>query len=123
MTLLLDTQVVLWWLRDDRRLGRDARRTIATADDAYVSAASIWEIAIKQSRGRLVAPPALLDAILADFRPLEITFDHALAVRDLEPIHADPFDRMLVAQATVERLTLVTNDPDIARYRVPVLPA
>jgi len=123
MGLLLDTQVVLWWLRDDRRLGRDARRTIATADDAFVSAASIWEIAVKQARGRLVAPPALLDAILADFRPLEITFHHALAVRDLAPIHADPFDRMLVAQAMVERLTLVTNDPDIARYRVPVLPA
>jgi len=123
VSLLLDTQVLLWWLRADRRLGRAVRDSIASADEAYVSAASVWEIAIKQSRGRLVVPPGLLDAIVADFRPLEITFDHALAVRDLEPIHADPFDRMLVAQALVERLTVVTNDPDIARYRVPVLPA
>jgi PIN domain nuclease of toxin-antitoxin system len=94
----------------------------------WVSAASAWEVAIKSALGRLHLPgPAaeVLPAALAenDFAPLPISIDHALRVSELPPLHADPFDRILIAQAIAESLTIITADAIFARYPVPVFPA
>lgn len=129
MNLLLDTHVLLWWLADDARLGERARSAIADARNrAWVSAASAWELAIKSALGRLDLPgPAaeVLPAALAesDFTALPISIDHALGVGALPPVHADPFDRLLIAQAIAQSLTIVTADAIFARYPVAILPA
>lgn len=125
MRLLLDTHVLLWWLADDPRLAEPARLAIGAGEnDVVVSAASAWEIAIKSRLGK-VSAPGDLEQQLADngFLPLAVEVRHALGVRDLPDHHRDPFDRLLVAQAQIEGLTLVTVDPTIARYDVPVLAA
>lgn len=122
MRLLLDTHVVLWWRSDSLRLGRAARAAIASADVVWVSAASGWEAAIKQALGklRLAAPFSSLVAG-GDLSPLAITLPHADGVASLPPHHADPFDRMLIAQARAERLTIVTHDRQFEPYDVPIL--
>ena len=125
MRLLLDTHALLWWLTDDPRLTDRAREAIADpASSVFVSAAVAWEIAIKQALGRL-EPPEDLSVRLARerFEELAITIVHALRAAELPPHHGDPFDRVLVAQAELEGLTLVTRDPRIAQYGVAVLPA
>lgn len=122
MTLLLDTHVILWWQRDDRRLSRAARRAIATADIVWVSAVSGWEVAIKSGLGRLrLDEPfsALLGA--DDFTELPMTLAHAARLQQLAPHHSDPFDRMLVAQALAERATILSHDRALAPYGVPML--
>ncbi|HTD09277.1 MAG TPA: type II toxin-antitoxin system VapC family toxin [Solirubrobacteraceae bacterium] len=121
--LLLDTQALLWSVGDTNRLSSTAREVLsAGVVPAYVSAASVWEIAIKRASGKLEAPDDLLEQIvIADFGELGITFKHAMLAGALPPHHRDPFDRMLVAQAQSERLILVTNDARIAAYDVPVL--
>lgn len=122
MKLLLDTHVVLWWQRDDRRLNRAARRAIAVADIVWVSAVSGWEVAIKSSLGRLRLDDPLSCLLSADdFAELPLTLAHAERLRTLAPHHADPFDRMLVAQALAERATLVSHDRAFAPYGVPML--
>ena len=123
MNLLIDTHVLLWWLDDSPRLGRAGRTAIADNQNFIaVSAATAWEIAINQAAGRLEAPADLLRAIDAEgFEPLPFTFPHALAAGELPRHHADPFDRLLIAQARLEGLTLVTADPNIAHYDVAVL--
>jgi PIN domain nuclease of toxin-antitoxin system len=89
---------------------------------AYVSAVSVWEIAIKRASGKLRVPEDLLEKVAdAGFGELDISFEHATLAGALPPHHGDPFDRMLIAQAQIEGLTLVTNDPRIAAYEVPVL--
>ena len=124
MNLLLDTSALLWWLGDSERLGPLARSTIADPDNLiYVSAASAWEIAIKVQLGRLAGPPdpaTWLPAELAAnrFTPLAIGLHHALAVERLPPHHRDPFDRLLIAQAAIERLMLITGDWQLERYAV-----
>lgn len=125
MRLLLDTHVLLWALTDDARLRPDVRDRIADGrTEVLVSAASAWEIAIKRALGRLQVPGDLaIQLEAARFEGLDITIDHALAVGDLPDHHRDPFDRLLVAQAQVDRLTLVTHDPQIQRYDVAVLAA
>jgi PIN domain nuclease of toxin-antitoxin system len=129
MTLLLDTHTFLWWLEGSRKLGRRARRTIGAAESAvWVSAATAWEIAIKTALGRLTlseAPETCLprEILRSGFQPLAISIGHALAVRALPPHHADPFDRLLVAQAEAEGMTLVTADTVFERYGVPTLDA
>lgn len=123
MNLLLDTHVVLWIANEDGRLSPDAMDAIADPTRVvFVSAASAWEVAIKSALGKL-AIPGDWEAMLAHYRfePLDITAQHALAIRDLPAIHRDPFDRMLVAQARVERLVLVSHDAAIRAYDVPVL--
>lgn len=122
MTLLLDTHVILWWQRDDRRLKRAAREAIATADVVWVSAVSGWEVAIKTALGRLrLDEPfsALLGA--DDFTELPMTLAHTARLEQLPPHHSDPFDRMLVAQALTERATIVSRDRALAPYGVPML--
>lgn len=125
MNLLLDTHALLWWLADDPRLGSRAREAIAAAENLVAaSAASAWKIAIKRALGKLEAPEDLCGALAeAGLQPLPITVEHAVAAGALPAHHADPFDRMLVAQAATEGLAIVTVDERIARYGVPVLPA
>lgn len=128
MTLLLDTHVVLWSLLDPDRLSPDCARAIQDPEhEVLVSAASAWEIAVKQSLGKLVLPgPAeswLLEACeRAGFAWLAVTADDAVRVRGLPWHHRDPFDRLLVAQVTGHR-RLVTADPTLAVYGIPILPA
>jgi PIN domain nuclease of toxin-antitoxin system len=119
MTLLLDTHVILWWQRDDRRLHRRAREAIAKADVVWVSAVSGWEVAIKAALGRLrLTEPFRVLIAADDFTELPVTLTHTTRFEQLPPHHADPFDRMLVAQALVERATLVSRDRALAPYGV-----
>ncbi|MDQ6747209.1 MAG: type II toxin-antitoxin system VapC family toxin [Candidatus Dormibacteraeota bacterium] len=124
MRLLLDTHSLLWWLSADARLGPLAREGIAAAEVAFVSTASAWEMSIKGALGKLEAPSDLPQQLQRHrFTVLPIHLDHALGVRALPPLHRDPFDRMLVAQAQAEDLLLVSADPDVARYDVHVIDA
>jgi PIN domain nuclease of toxin-antitoxin system len=123
MRLLLDTHVAIWWLSGDRRLSPATRKAIEEAPDAYLSAVSLWEMFIKQGTGRLDLPAGFADALRDDFVELPLTFGHALEGRMLPRVHRDPFDRMLVAQARVEALTIVTADQTLSEYGVPVLAA
>jgi PIN domain nuclease of toxin-antitoxin system len=115
--LLLDTQILLWALAGHRRLPREARRLIDD-HESIVSAASIWEIALKVSIGRLEADPAAVRQALdpSGFEELAVTGEHAARVVQLPPHHRDPFDRLLVAQSLVEQLVLLTTDSQLAAY-------
>ena len=123
MRLLVDTQVAIWWLSGDRHLSKSTRLAIERADDAYLSAVSLWEMLIKVEAGRLEVPLGFVDALRDDFVELRLTSDHVVQGRALPPLHRDPFDRMLIAQAQAEGLTIVTSDETIPRYGVPVLVA
>jgi PIN domain nuclease of toxin-antitoxin system len=118
MKLLLDTHLVLWAMQDSKRLSHAARKHIRAAEASYVSAASIWEIAIKGSLGKLEIDSDLLEEQLAvaGFQPLPITWQHTVEVRKLAAHHRDPFDRMLVAQAISEPLRLLTHDAGLRAY-------
>ncbi|MBU2533385.1 MAG: type II toxin-antitoxin system VapC family toxin [Alphaproteobacteria bacterium] len=124
MRVLLDTHVALWAITDDARLPTRAREVIVdTANDVIISAASIWEIAIKHALARglptdmpVGAPEAVRYFRASGFTLLALTADHASAVAALPRIHRDPFDRMLVAQALHEPLRLITHDDVLARY-------
>jgi PIN domain nuclease of toxin-antitoxin system len=125
MRLLLDTHVLLWWLANNPRLSAYARTVIADSDNqVFVSAVSSWEIEIKRAIGKLEAPEDLLGAIAAnDFERLDIKIEHSLRLRELPLHHNDPFDRMLIAQALYEDLTLLSGDKKIALYEVPKIDA
>ncbi len=123
--LLIDTHVFLWWLADAPQPGRQARTLIAKAENqVFVSAATGWEIAIKKAMGPLVAPDDL-DGIVDEegFEKLPISFFHGERAGELPPLHRDPFDRMLIAQAQAEGLELVTADKMIPRYPVKTIDA
>ena len=122
MNLLLDTHILLWWLAGNRRLHTAARKTIMESARAYVSAASAWEIAIKVALGKLEFRGELAEQLaMNNLLPLAVTVPHALAAGALPVHHSDPFDRMLIAQAKLESLTLMTNDARLREYDVPVL--
>lgn len=118
MRLLLDTHVFLWVVTDDRRLKRQVRDLIRGAESVFVSAASIWEIAIKAHIGKLEGDPTqLTDAIAqSGFAELPVSARHGALVGRLPNHHDDPFDRLLVAQAMHEPLRLLTADRLLARY-------
>ena len=123
MNLLLDTHVLLWWLADAEELSTELRRRIADPrTGVWVSPVSAWEISIKSSLGKLTAPDDF-DEVLAKchFEELPITWRHASLAGQLPEHHRDPFDRMLIAQATSEGLTIATVDSVFAAYEVPVI--
>ena len=125
MDLLLDTHVVLWWDSSDPQLGPACASAIADPSNrVFVSAASVWEIAVKQRAGRLSFTGAPTQMIVRNgFLPLPITGDQAEAAAALPPIHQDPFDRILIAQALLRGAVLATADVAIKRYAVPLLSA
>jgi len=121
LNLLLDTHVALWAITDSPKLPKKARELIASPKSSvWISAATVWEIAIKHSLGRGDMPVSSQDALRyfrdSGYRFLPIEPEHAAAVEDLPAHHADPFDRLLVAQALVEPMRLMTHDSIVARY-------
>ena len=125
MLLLLDTHTFLWWNADDAALGQIARDAIAEPDNiVFVSAATAWEIATKRVSGKLEASGDIADWIQDNgFTEIAIDVVHAILSAELPKHHRDPFDRLLVAQASIEELTLVTSDPEIVKYDVQTLDA
>lgn len=124
MRLLLDTNVVIWWLEESPRLGMVTREAITGEAEVVVSAVSAFEIAAKMAVGKLRAPGDLAVQIAEQAMiELPVTVRHGLAVGQLPLHHRDPFDRLLIAQAMCERLTIVTADRAFAAYDVPILPA
>lgn len=129
MRLLLDTHCWLWMIGSPERLTPSGRSLLQSPEhELFLSSASSWEIAIKHARGKLPLPrtpaelvPALMER--TGVRGLPIEHAHALAVSSLPRHHDDPFDRLLIAQARLERLTIVTADPQFARYEVEILDA
>jgi PIN domain nuclease of toxin-antitoxin system len=127
MKFLLDTHTFLWWISDDGQLSDGAKKVIQNPEnELFLSAASAWEIAIKTNLGRLTLPasPSVfipeqlsLNAVMS----LQIEISHALQIASLPAHHRDPFDRMLVAQAQLEEMPLITADSQIARYEVEIL--
>jgi PIN domain nuclease of toxin-antitoxin system len=118
--LLVDTRALLWWLDDDPALSPAAREAIADpGNEPVVSTASVWEMAIKRALGKLNVPDDLPSKVLdAGFEWLTISAEHAWEARALPPHHGDPFDRVIVAQALLERLSIVTRDRRFGAYGV-----
>ena len=126
MTLLVDTHLLLWAAGEPQKLSKKARRLLDDSDSQlWFSAASLWEVALKHGLGRKdfrVEPRRLRRGLIDNgWRELTISSEHAVATLDLPPLHKDPFDRMLVAQAQVEGLALVTSDELVARYNGNIL--
>ncbi|OAH14138.1 type II toxin-antitoxin system VapC family toxin [Streptomyces jeddahensis] len=124
MRLLLDTHVALWWLGDSPELSDEVKGWLDTEPEVYLSAVSPWEVAIKLSIGKLPGPSDLAERLRdSHFKPLVITAAHGARAGQLPPHHRDPFDRMLIAQAQTEGLTIVTRDSWIPKYDVQTLRA
>ena len=125
MNLLLDTHALLWWLDDSPELSARARALIGDGrNPVFVSAASVWEIRIKEGLGKLEIPPDFRQTLdRQPFEPLPVTDAHAHGIADLPMHHRDPFDRILVAQAKCEGLTLVSRDGHLRRYGIPLVEA
>lgn len=123
MKLLFDTHAALWWLSDDDRFGPAAARQLSDADSqVLLSAAVVWEVAIKRALGKLNAPRDLAPTLIgAGALPLPVGLDHAAAVEDLPHHHRDPFGRILVAQATIEGAVLMTHDDAFRAYGIPLI--
>jgi len=123
--LLLDTNTLFWALIEPKRLAGNATAAIEDeSNDVFVSAVSAWEIGVKRAKGKLEMPSAL-GPMLAEtrFEALAVTLRHALAVEALPPHHHDPFDRILIAQAKLENLILVTSDREMRHYPIAVMSA
>lgn len=123
MNLLLDTHTVLWWFNKDNLASRAVDAIADPGNLAYVSVASIWEVSIKQSIGKLTLDEEFYVAVYEDFEPLHITVADARAAGSLPQHHRDPFDRMLVAQAMARDLTLVSRDRSLTSYGVKLMRA
>ena len=125
MNLLIDTHVLLWWLDDNPSLSKRARTVISDGKNpVFVSAVIIWEIRIKEALGKLKIPGNFREVLENQpFEMLDITAEHAHAVGELPSHHRDPFDRMLIAQAKVEGLILVTHDMTLKKYKIPLIKA
>lgn len=127
MRILLDTHAFLWWITDDERLSAAARDAItASENEVFVSAATAWEIVTKSRLGRLPIPEpsdVFISTHLREnaFQPLSITVRHTFALTSLPELHRDPFDRMLVAQALVEDMPLVSGDRQVQSYPAPTI--
>jgi len=125
MNLLLDTHVLLWWLDASPSLSQTAGEAISDVSNlVFVSAAVVWEIRIKQGLGKIIIPRDFRRVLEQQpFEKLPVTVDHAHAVGGLPSHHRDPFDRILIAQAKVEGLTIATHDSIFHQYDVPILEA
>lgn len=126
MRLILDTHILIWFLEGNRSLSNSRRQIISqTQDDIFVSIASLWETAIKVSLGKLTLSQSLADVVKQinseDIEILPITPEHTLQVSILLFHHRDPFDRIIISQAQVENLTVMTNDTDFIKYGIQVL--
>ncbi|MDZ8067537.1 MAG: type II toxin-antitoxin system VapC family toxin [Nostoc sp. DedQUE08] len=123
MSFLLDTHILLWFLENDSKLSNQVREIITNPENLiFVSAISAWKISIKQSLGKLIAPSNLEEALhFSRLEVLAITLAHGIKVADLPMYHKDPFDRMLIAQALVEGLTIITVDQKFKFYDVALL--
>lgn len=123
MRLLLDTHVVLSWLVGDRRLGARAEQQLEDpSNQLIVSAVVVWEVAIKRALGKLLIPMSFVEDVgRSEALKLPITIEHAAGVEQLPHHHRDPFDRLLVSQATIEKATIVSSDDKLRAYDVPVL--
>ncbi|WP_326658453.1 type II toxin-antitoxin system VapC family toxin [Streptomyces sp. NBC_00385] len=123
MKLLLDTHVVLWWLDDSAELNDEVKHLLDTEPSVFVSAVTPWEIAIKQSLGKLEGPADLAERVRdSQFLSLPITSGHGVRAGRLPGHHRDPFDRILIAQAQTEGMTVLTRDKWIPSYDVQVMP-
>ena len=123
MNLLLDTHVLIWWATDDAKLSQKDRQFLADPDhELYLSSVCLWEVAIKFGKGMLKIPPDLLRnrSLAAGFKSLQFTDLHAIEVARLPPVHQDPFDRALIAQAIAEPICLVTRDERLRGYAAPI---
>jgi len=123
LRLLLDTHVALWWVSDDERVSEAAARHMTDdTNQLLLSAAVVWEIAVKRSLGKLAVTDEYLPLLLdAGVRPLPINLEHAAGVEQLPWHHRDPFDRLLVAQAGIEGAAIMSRDDALAAYDVPVI--
>lgn len=123
MNVLLDTHILLWWLSNDGKLKNDYRDILSSPDNmCHISAASIWEISIKRALGKLEIPESYADELKREgFVELQITWSHCKKVSRLPLIHRDPFDRLLIAQAVLENLRLLTVDEHMKRYDVDIV--
>jgi PIN domain nuclease of toxin-antitoxin system len=123
MKLLLDTHILLWWLTQDRKLSQTEVDILTEPDNlVFVSAATGWEITVKKMIGKLEAPDDLPAALAANnFLELPITIEHSQQLYRLPLYHQDPFDRMMIAQAMSEDLTLMTRDTKIALYDIRII--
>jgi len=117
---LLDTHILLWWLTNDEKLSKELRHILTDAENIiYISSASVWEMAIKSQLGKLSMPDDLAETLIEQgFLSLAITFEHAVLAGHLPAVHRDPFDRMLLAQAKIENLTLLTHDKLLKKYKI-----
>jgi PIN domain nuclease of toxin-antitoxin system len=122
--MLLDTHTFVWWVGDSPRLPKRFRAAIAEpANDVFVSAVTVWEIAIKRRTGKISFSGGIVDEIRSQgFEPLAIAVGHAEAMERMPFLHRDPFDRMLVAQAMAEGMILLTVDAEIIKYAPNLLP-
>lgn len=119
MRLLVDSHVALWWLESSDRLGPESRRLLESADEVFFSAVTPWELGIKRALGKLDFPDGLAGALVADgFTELAVSAAHSEVAANLPPHHHDPFDRMLIAQAQIEVLVLMTADRALQPYDV-----
>lgn len=120
MNLLLDTHIVLWWLSDSNKLSKKSRSLISDVNNIiFVSVATGWEIAIKKSIGKLVAPDDFSQALQVNgFQPVSITLEHAELAGSLPRHHDDPFDRMIIAQNKIENLTLLSHNKHFKLYDI-----
>lgn len=125
MTYLLDTHVILWWLTDPKNISPKARKAISDKEEkVIISSASCWEMAIKKGIGRLKFPTNILEILTAEgFEVIPITANESLSVAELPLIHQDPFDRLLIVQAKLNDMVLITRDNTIMQYPVITLKA
>jgi len=125
MNVLLDTHTLLWWLDDNPTLSREAYNIISDGKNVvFMSAASIWEIRIKESIGKIDIPSNFKEILEKQpFEVLSITSEHAHAIKELPLIHRDPFDRMLITQGKIEKLAIITRDVIFSEYNIHVIKA
>ena len=123
MNVLLDTHIALWWLEDNPSLLETQREIITNVDNlCFISSATIWEISIKSGLGKIVIADTYIDELRQEgFLELVINWSHTQKVKELPRIHADPFDRLLVAQAQIEEMVLLSTDENIKQYDVSVI--